>query len=286
MPEGEAEPPVRRVYQEVREALGVPLVGSLHQAWGAYPRFLELHWNAVRPALDCGRFFQLGERLRADAYTRMHNYFRIPDLCRTTEAAQLSSGARHELTRVADLFHYLDPLLLLIASAQLQAFAAPVGRGCDQHRAADHPVFAEKPVLVPDEAAEPEVRHTFDELRRAMGVPFLSIECRGFARWPDFLASYWGALKGVLQSPVYSESQQGLRESAWQMARELPHPLELSTDQLLEAGMEDDEVAAVVRITELFVRFLSGQALNVALAKIGLEGGTLQAPRPRAEQAA
>jgi hypothetical protein len=55
--------------------------------------------------------------------------------------------------------------------------------------------------------------------------------------------------------------------------------------------MTDDQVSDVFRITELFVQGLSGLVLNIAVAKIGLEGGTRRAAQresaaARPEQAA
>ena len=40
--------------------------------------------------------------------------------------------------------------------------------------------------------------------------------------------------------------------------------------------MEDDQVASLVRITELFVGGLSALILNIAVAKIGMEGGNIR----------
>ena len=98
-------------------------------------------------------------------------------------------------------------------------------------------------------------------------------------RWPDFLAAYWQVMKPVVQSPLYSECQWALRDTTWEMTRELPARIELSCEQLTDAGMSDDDVATCVKITELFVKHLSGMVLNIAAAKIGLEGGTVAAPQ-------
>ena len=58
--------------------------------------------------------------------------------------------------------------------------------------------------------------------------------------------------------------------------------------------MEEEEISSIVRITETFVRGLSRMTLNVAVAKIGLEGGNRKsavpqqqvvAPTPEAQQA-
>ena len=39
------------------------------------------------------------------------------------------------------------------------------------------------------------------------------------------------------------------------------------------AGMGEDDVASVVRLTQAFTRSLSSSLLNISIAKIGIEGG-------------
>jgi hypothetical protein len=41
-----------------------------------------------------------------------------------------------------------------------------------------------------------------------------------------------------------------------------------------EAGMSEEEITAVVQITDSFVDSLSAQVLNIAFARIALDGGT------------
>lgn len=280
--EPQAEGKIRDIYEDIKRSLGVPHVNVMFQAYAVYPRFLERHWTAMKPLVETQEFFDIADRLGAEAYTRAHNYFVIPDLDERLAQLSVSEAAREELARTAELFHYNNPPLLVVAAAQMQAFETPVGRGSEGHRPADHPVFTEKPITIEEDDAPTAVRNVYEDMRRVLGLPFVNTDYRAFARYPDFLCSYWEVLKPILQSPVYSESQQGMRESAWQVTRELPGRTELTASELIDDGMSDDEVSAVVRITDLFLRALSGLVLNVAVAKIGLEGGNRQKDRPRA----
>ncbi len=277
--EADADGHLREIYADIKQSLGVPHVNIIFQAYAVYPQFLEQHWAAVKPILATQEFFDMSDRLGAEAYTRMHNYFAIPDLCVRMAAQDLSSGARKELTNTVELFHYNNPPLLLLAVGQLQAFEAPTGRA-RVARPADHPVFADRPSVINEEDASPQIRKVYEDIRRTLGLPFVNTDYRAFARWPDFLCAFWEVLKPIVESPVYHESQTGMRESAWNLARELPVALELSASQLMDRGMSDDDVADVVRITDLFVNALSGLVLNVATAKITLEGGNRRAQKP------
>jgi halocarboxylic acid dehydrogenase DehI len=276
LPEGDARGRTREIYEEIKQSLGLPHVGIVHQALAVYPDFLQLHWQMFRPLLATGEFFVLGNRLRADAYTRAFNYFEVPDL-----ATGLDQTTYNQLGQLTELLQYKNPLLLLIAAAQFQAFDAPVGRIVRPTHSPDRPVYTEAPQLIDELDAPPQIRNIYDDLRHTFGFPFVSYDYRALARWPDFFSAYWSVLKNSMASPVYQGCHHGIRETAWALARELPDPVELTVTQLLDAGMSDQDIASVIRITEMFVNSLSVLLLNIALARIGLEEGT----RPRSKAA-
>src|SRR6266404_7495938 len=76
--ENEATGTTADIYHEIRRALGLPFVPVPFQIFAAIPKFLELHWSAVGPMVATQEFFALAERVRADGYTRVHSYFRLP----------------------------------------------------------------------------------------------------------------------------------------------------------------------------------------------------------------
>ncbi len=276
--EDAADERTRRIFAEIKQALGLPVLRGFFPALAAYPEFLQLHWKLFKPAVETAEFFACGDRLRAEAYTRAHNYLRIPDLCAGLEESSLSAGARQELTATMDLFHYRDPLLLLLFCAQVEALDGPIGEPLSFTQAAAHPTYAERPVVVEEENASTAVRRRYEEIRRVLNLPYVNAEYEAMARFPDFLNVYWEFLKKLLQSPLYDECQHGIHESAWNLARELPGPLELPLEHLTEAGMRQEDIASVARILELFVKNLSGLVLNVAVSKIALEGGNIAGP--------
>jgi hypothetical protein len=274
IPESQAEGRVLEIYQEIKAALGVPHVNLLFQAYGAYPKFLDLHWQAMKPTLGTAEFFQFAERLRAEAYTRAHNYFAVPDFCEEVKEMQLSQGAREELTEIVELFHYNNPLLLLIVAAQMQALdEAPVAPRQSSGPAV-HPVFDQKPCSVPEERATERVKRVYEDIKRTLALNFINNDYRAFGRFPDFLEAYWEAMKPALALPIYSEHKRKLKESALNLATELPLAPQLSIEQMQEVGLEEQEITDIVRITEQFLDLISGLILNVCFAKIGLEGGT------------
>lgn len=276
--EADAGDRIRPIYEDIKQTLGLPFVNLVFQAFAVYPDFLERQWRAFKPLLQTGEFFEFSDRLRGEAYTRMHNYFAVPDICARLEKEKLSSGILQELTGVVELFHYNNPPLLLLLAAQLQAFEVRIGREATP-TAADHPVFTDRPALIEEDTAPPEIRRVYDDIKRTLGLPMINTDYKAFARYPDFLVAYWDVLKSVSQSPVYSESQQGMRESAWSLVRELPVRVDLTVSHLIDDGLSDDDLSDIIRITDLFLRTLSGLVLNIAVAKIAVEGGNRKKER-------
>jgi Halocarboxylic acid dehydrogenase DehI len=285
--EGDATGRTLEIYQEIKAYLGVPHVNVICQAYGAHPKFLDLSWKLLRPAVETREFFLCAERIRGEAYTATHNYFLVPDLCSSIREVHFSSGAQHELTDVVELFHYNNPLLLLIASVQLQAFED----GPSQHRTAqagaEHPVFASKPIKITEEAAPASIRKLYDDIKRTLGISVINTDYQAFARWPDFLNVYWNSLKPVVSSPIFGENKHALRESALTLATDLPNAPQLTAEQMQDAGLGADEISAAIHITEEFLDLLSGLILNIAFAKIGLEGGNrpaISTPRDKSSE--
>jgi len=273
VPEAAADEGTAAIFADLKQALGLAFLPLFYGALGAYPGFLQMHWKLLGPVARSRELRESADRLRADAYTRAHNYFRIPDLCASLPELKLSEGARQELTAVMEFFNSRDGMLLLLFSAQLQALEAPVGRA-DPPTAAGPPAAGDDPpVLVLEENAPAAVRRLYGEIRRELDLPYINSEYQALARWPDFLSVSWELLKSLRQSPLYGECEYRVRETGWSLARELPGPLELSLEQLTEAGMAQDDIASVGRILELFVKNLSGLVLDLAIDKIALEGG-------------
>ena len=277
--EQQADPATRRIYSEIQAALCLPGLQLYYPALADYPQFLRLHWNTVANVAQSCELFASAERLRADAYTRTHNYFRIPDL----RYGSSPIGAAN-LLDTSNFYHYRDPLVLLLFIFQIQAMEGPTGKPPDgagngekEFSTQFNSSFSGLPGSVSEEAASARLRRKYEEIKRTLEVPFVPPELCSFATSPEFLDAYWGTLKQMLASPLYPACKHGIRCSAWSLAAQLPGPAELSIECLSEAGLSPEDIASIARILELFVDFLSGSLLNVAAAKIALEGGNLVA---------
>ena len=284
--ETEAHGRTQELYEDIRTTLGLPITPTAFQAFAVVPSFLELAWNALRPVARTQEFFILADRLRADAYTRCYTYFTVPDLCARLEALQYSRGAREEIAASIEMLNHGSGIVLLLLAVLLQSFEGPVGQDCTCERPAIRPVYAVRPPLVSEDTAPPDVQRIFDDIRKTLKVPHLTAEMRALARWPEFFADYWQALKTAVGSPLYEVCFRGVHETAFSVTREIPLVVELTTEQLSGAGLSEEEIASVVRIADSFVTATVATVLNVAFAKIGMEHGNKSALSQAPQQVA
>ncbi len=248
-----------------------------------WPRFLPAVWKALKPAVDTGDYFQAAERLQADAYTRMFNYFYIPDL--RARAEEDSPAKSRELSDLVELFQVRAALFLLFFALEARAMGGPVGCPRSPAPAPVRPLFPK--VQWQDPSLERDLNPHSEGMRAALQSSFLNPEYQALCRWPAFFDAYSSCLQPVLESPLYTDWQLSTRSLAWHLAQELPVAVELSSQHLSRAGLKQQDLSAVAEMIDLFLKNLSGLLLNMAVARIGLEKGSRPsaAPAPREKAA-
>jgi Halocarboxylic acid dehydrogenase DehI len=274
--EKDAKGRTREIFDEIKEALGVPYVSTLFQVLASFPEFFDLFWRSAKDVVSTQEFFLFSERLGAEAYTRVHNYFSVPSLRSPETKRKLDTGILAELHQMVELYQYSSSMLLLVSAALIQEFENP-GRETQRSMSiGSHPKFSGIPLIVEEHLAPATSRKIFADIKRTLNVPFLNICYLNLGQWPDFLKLYWESLKPLMRTPIYEQQRLSMRDSALSLAAELPRPLHVSTAHLEEAGVQLDDIYRVIQLSELFLDLLSRQVLNMAFAKIGLEDGFIE----------
>jgi len=272
--ESEANESIGEVYNDIKSTLSLPQVPLFFQMCAASGAFLPQLWEAVKPVVRTRTFMNAAQRLRADAYTRMHNYFEIP-------AASDSFGLAGptELAATVELFHYQDGALLLLLSLAAEALENPIGQHFVSREEGSPPPFSFAPMLVEEETADPGTKNIFAETRRHYGLGVVPLEFRALAAWPAFLNQHWQLWKQMAQSPILAACERQLWLHSIELAHALPGPVELS---LRQNGMSEEEFSSIVRFTNNWNRASSMLLLQIAAAKISTEGGSVHA-QPKQE---
>jgi hypothetical protein len=272
VPLSQATGRVLEIYCDMQQVVGVPHISSFFQFLGGYPRFLGHFWGAARPIVQSQAFFSCANRLRADAYTRVHSYFHVPNLQSEVNRQQ---GANDELKECIDIFCYSVPISLLLASFLSESFEGPAGSADIARTAAPAPTVRGTVELLDEDSAAPVVKSVYADIRTATDAEVTHTLYQAFARWPGFLQSYWSAVKPIAVSELFHYCQSSMREDALMMVNELPGPVEFNSSDLAELGMNQSEAGTLIRVSNMFSLSLAASLLNVSIAKIAVEGGNL-----------
>ncbi|HET9183153.1 MAG TPA: halocarboxylic acid dehydrogenase DehI family protein [Candidatus Angelobacter sp.] len=275
--ETDAKGETARIFADLKETLGIPHVSMVFRVLASLPRFFPLFWKAARPMLQTGEFFTAADQIRADAHHRMQTRFAVPNLQGKLTEMGFTTGAQEEVKDVVELYEYVNPVLLLNLSALMEGLEHPAGPPRHGNLPAQHPNHPGRPILVDERVAPEPTRKLYEDIKQTMGTPYLNTSYITFGRWPDFLREYWNSLKPIIGSVNYEEQRAALREFALNATRELPEAIHLSPADLGRAGIGEDEQTMAVQAAHFFLNLLSKQVLNIAFARVGLEGGAASA---------
>jgi hypothetical protein len=275
--ESEANGSIAEVYSDIKSTLSLPQVPLFFQMCAACGPFLPQFWEAAKPVVHTRAFVTAAQRLRADAYTRMHNYFEIP-----AASGSFGLAAPTEVAATLELFLYQDGALLLLLSLAVEAFDNSIGQRLASREESSPQPFGFAPMLVEKESADPGTRKILDEIRRQYGLGVVPVEFRALAAWPAFLNQHRQLWNRIAESPLFSAFEHQLLLHSIELAHALPGPVELSSASLRQNGMNEEEFASIVRFTNNWNRSSAMLLLQIATAKISAEGGNVY-PRPQEE---
>ncbi len=263
--EHEAEGEIERVYHEIRQVLRVTGVNLNLRTWATCDKFLPAMWDALRPNLETRGFESAADRVRSDAVDAATVFPRLDAVASGT----LGESQRFQLQRALNLYHYVNPKLLVLTSAVRLALDGESIGG----EAATAPEQIERgqparmfPMeMVAEEPEEKELRELFDDIKSTLALPSINSDYRTLGLWPDYLGRAWQKLKPLVGQPEYKQATDALRETSRSLARELPLPFEFSREHVSELGEDAD---AVVEKTRKFEELLPPLILNIAILQL------------------
>lgn len=267
---------VREAFRDIKNALRVPIVTLLFQAWAAVPRFLDLTWRRLRPNVLTVEFAELAAKVGGQVRVQTARWV-VAD-----HAAQLRSRAVSEaeiarMREVIELFAEVNPKLAILASAVEAALAGhPVGGigtggpHREEERERPREFRGVRFSLVEEREAPPRVRAIYEDMRATLRLPFIETEYKAMASYPDWLEVWWRDCKPKVTDPNYGLLARGIGAAALDASKSLPHGLFLSGDLLLKHDIDEAKRADLRRVTATFARLLPGLIINVELARRGL----------------
>jgi hypothetical protein len=185
------------------------------------------------------------------------------------ENVRLGESQRYQVQAALDLYHYVNPKLLVLTSAvRLAVDGETIGGGSAQD--VERIERGEPPGMYPMElvAEEPDderLSNLFDDIEKTLGLSTINSDYRTLGLWPDYLGAAWGKLKPLVGDASHKEAADEVRETARASARALPFRVELSRERLADSGEDIDEV---VNKTQKFEEILPPLILNIAFFQL------------------
>jgi hypothetical protein len=268
--EGSAPAALAGRFREIRRLLRVPWVPLFYRALAPMPDALQAAWPALAPNVETRAFEEAADDLRV-LLTRTAVELGTPLL----EPMLLSRGYDvdeiDEMRDALQLFHYVDPKLMLVTGGLVQL---DEGRFLGGARRAEWALEPVPPALdLPSPMLAPErpggrVGEILDALVRAIHLPDVTADLRVLGHWPGLLEESWDALSTLFARPALEPSLTLLRAEAHAAWQRMPHRVA----PLADDAMTPSHHARYARLLRQFDDAGPRLALFAAALRVSLEG--------------
>ncbi|MCB1343373.1 MAG: hypothetical protein KDK24_20370 [Pseudooceanicola sp.] len=274
VPDYAAGPALTQVYQDTRSVLQVPWMGVVTMAFAHYPNFWGTLWRGLRPLAQSEEFVAGIKRLRRVTESTVAA---IPtrDMVAALEAAGYGEREIAEIRALVEVFSHGNMPYLLIATAArllLEGAALSDTRTVTRSTARHAPPAPEKLILMEPHHADAATVRVYNEIRRALGLPFVNTDYRALARWPSYFRLAWDDLRPMIGSVDHMAAVDVVHGEALTLMAGLPNPGGLTPEALQAAAERDASLEEVLEVVRLFQFLLPELAVNVAIFRAQLGG--------------
>ena len=269
--ETQADRQTIEVYELITRKMRVGRVPLLFKALAAEKALLPC-WQAIRPAIRVRAFEEAADDLRlrsAQAAVELG----CPLIETQLEWAGYDNDEIDEIRGMVDVFHYLDPKLLMVVAVLSQALKDGIGgvkRGAraEQRIPRGVPQDMDHIELVPEDA-NGALGKSFRSIRSHLGLGIVPDDFRALGRWPKYLELAWGDARKRDEEPRAAATLKELLRQADDAASQLPVRVQIGEAALQAAGADLARVRALV---DRFRKAMPELVLDMALFKAQLDG--------------
>jgi len=257
------------IYELVTRKMRVGRVPVLFKALAAEKALFPC-WNALRPAIRVRAFEEAADDLRARA-VRAAVDLGCPLIETQLEWAGYDLDEIDEIRGQVDIFHYINPKLLMatcVLAEALQGGTGGVSRGPrgEQRVPRGVPQDMDPIELVPEDS-NGGLAKAFRGIRAHLGLGLIPDDFRALGRWPKYLELAWADARKRDEEAEAAIKELGAQ--AEDAARQLPVRVEIPPESLKDAGADPMRVRALV---QRFRAALPSLVLDLALFKVQLDG--------------
>ncbi len=244
----------------------VPAVLRRLEAAGGY---LAAVWPQLEPSVATSGF--LGSALyMADMALDGAEAAYEPVLDRGSLLAGAASERElQQIAAVLDVFHWVQPQLLLLLAALAEAWERPSvgGEGRAEPR---EPSEREAKHLATEIVLAPQAAAPLPQIGEALRLEEAPELYRAVAVWPGYLEAVWEELQHLVAYPEFRRRGRALYYYARSSSRFLAWPLEASRKALHESGIAESDIDAARKAIDGALPGLATMMMHCAAMRVGL----------------
>lgn len=281
--EGEVPAELAGNYADIRHCLRTSFVPLLFRAIAPQRQALRILWRTLRPNVVTRFFEEASDDLRAHI-ANLAVDMGTPLIEPVLLGEGLDVDDLDDVRAQVDIFHYVDPKVLLCAATLHRVLEAGTAGGV--HARPDQlltipegePPGMARLALLPENGGG-VADEVVSEILTTTHLPATEADLRAFGRWPNFLEVAWREVSPVFRHAGLEEALESIRDEAENAACRLPYAMELPEKELRERGIER---AALLDTVRVFFDALPRLALFAAALKVALDGAqdALDSPFP------
>ena len=255
--------------EQIARALRSPFVPAALRELGTVPGYLDAVWPQLEPSVATSGFLGSALYMADMALDGVEEVYEPLLSRRSLLDGALEPAELERVEAVLDVFHWLQPQLLLLGSAMAEAWDRPRVGG---HGRPD-----------PREQSEREAAHlaTAIELAAADAAPLPEVVeelqlnappdlyC-ALSQWPAYLEPVWDELQHLVAYPHFRRRGRALYFYARGAARFLARPLEASREELLERGLSEAALDRAHEVIEEALPVLATMMMHCTAMRLGL----------------
>ena len=258
------------VAAEITAGLRASFVPAVFHQLAETEGFLGAVWPQLAASVDTAGFLGSALYMADMALDAVEEVYDEPELSRESLlGGALTETDLDQVIAVLDVFHWLQPQLLLLLSALAEARDAPSvgGEGRPEPRE-------------PSPREQAHVETTVElALPRAAGLPEVARELqlaeppdlyRAIAVWPGYLDAVWDELQHLAAYPLFRRRGRALYFYARSSSRFLAQPLRADESALREAGMRPHAIAEAHSIVERALPATATMMMHCTAMRVGL----------------
>ncbi|MXZ63496.1 MAG: hypothetical protein F4Y98_07880 [Chloroflexi bacterium] len=255
---------------EIAAGLHTSLVPSVVRQLADIEGFLPAIWPQLAPSVDTAGFLGSALYMADMALDAVEEVYDEPTLSRESLlAGAMSEADLEQVIAVLDVFHWLQPQLLLLLAALAEAHEAPSvgGQGRPEPREVSEREQAHQ--ATPVELAPPDAG-LLPEVPAELQLDAPPDLYRAIAVWPGYFEAVWDELQHLVAYPLFRQRGRALYFYARSSSRFLAVPLRADEAALREAGMRPYAISEARAIVERALPAVATMMMHCTAMRAGL----------------